>query len=281
MLRLMLNAHRDVAIPPESRFITQLWDGRDEVDAQSFLDTLARHKRFRTWDFPIEAIAKRLGQQKVPYVDAISAVYEAYAESKGKPRWGDKTPRYVMEISLLAQLFPDARFVHLIRDGRNVALSYVSVSFGPNSISRAAAVWAERVSAGCTSGRALTPGRYIEIRYEDLVEDLEGEAKDLCEFLALDFDPGMLDYTEKAKSEMLDRAVRYNPRLFEPPRQTRSWQTDMAPEQIEIFEASAGDLLSLLGYERRFPNPGRSAQLKAKLGKTRAELGKLRRRIRI
>jgi hypothetical protein len=266
-------------IPPESRFITQLWDERDEVDTNTFLETLARHKRFQAWEFPIEAVAKRLENERVPYVEAITAVYEAYAESKGKTRWGDKTPRYVVDISLLARLFPDARFIHLLRDGRNVALSYVDVEFGPKSIARAAAVWLERVGKGCASGRALSPGRYIEIRYEDLVEDIEGEARDICEFLGLDFDSGMLDYTEKARSEMLDRAVKFNPRLTEPPTQTRSWKTDMAPEQIEIFEASAGDLLSLLGYERRFPNPSRSAQLKATLAKTASELSKLRHRI--
>jgi hypothetical protein len=272
----MLNAHRDVVIPPESRFITQLWDERDEIDTKTFLETLARHKRFQIWELPIESVEKKLQKPKVAYTEAIAGVYEAYAETKNKIRWGDKTPRYVLEIPKLAKLFPDARFIHLIRDGRNVALSYAEVPFGPKNITRAAALWAERVGAGCESGRVLPPGRYIEIRYEDLVEDPQGEARDICEFLSLEFDPGMLEYTERARNQMLDRAAKYNPHLTEPPTQTRSWETDMPADQIEIFEAVAGDVLSLLGYERRFQHPSRAAQIKARLGQVGLPVGRFK-----
>ncbi len=277
LLRLMLNAHREVVVPPESRFITELWKGEPEIEVQTFLDALARHKRFETWDLPLGAVRREIADEElVPYADAIEAAYQAYARLHGKSRWGDKTPRYIMDIPLLNELFPRAQFVHLIRDGRNVALSYADVPFGPKTVTSAAALWAKRVRAGCAAGRGLPAGRYIEIRYEDLVEDAAGEAKDLCEFLGLEFDPGMLDYTEGARDAVLTRAAQFNPHVTERPiAQTRSWEQDMTDDQVELFEAVAGDVLSQLGYERRHPSPGRSARVKAALGKRGVPIGRL------
>ena len=280
LLRLILNAHPEVAVPPESRFITELWTGQHEIELRGFLDALAAHKRFETWDLPIEAVAEEIsGTTKVDYADAVSAAFSAYARVNGKSRWGDKTPRYVEHIELLARLFPGARFIHLVRDGRNVALSYANVPFGPKTVGKAAALWRARVIAGRTDGVTLGGQRYLEMRYEDLVEDPAGETKDICEFLDLTFDPGMLDYTERARGSVLPRASMYNPRVTEPPQMNvRSWQDSMPPDQVEIFEAVAGDALSLLAYERRFPEPGWKARTVGKLSLAGLPIGKIKER---
>ena len=278
LLRLILNAHPDVAVPPESRFITELWRGQREVEVAKFLGALAAHKRFQTWDLPIDAVAGELDDRPVVgYPDAIRAAFDAYANVNGKSRWGDKTPRYVEELDLIADLFPDARFIHLVRDGRNVALSYANVPFGPKTVGRAAALWRRRVIAGREKGSALGGRRYLEIYYEDVVEDAPGATKDICEFLDLEFDPGVLDYTERARGSVLPRASMYNPHVTEPPRaNVRSWQDSMPPSQIEIFEAVAGDALSLLGYERRFPTPGSKARAIGKVSAAGIPIGKIR-----
>jgi hypothetical protein len=274
----MLNAHHAVAVPPESRFIVELWDGRREVDVDVLLNRLAAHKRFEAWDLPIDAVRQEMAAAKgtAEYQRVIEAAFRAYARVNGKTRWGDKTPRYVEHIPFISDLWPDSKFIHLIRDGRNVALSYGQVPFGPKNVAQAARLWAERVAKGCADGRALPPGRYIELRYEDLVEDAAGEAKDLAKFLELDFDPGMLDYTERARGAVLKRATQFNPHVTEPPTQTRSWTTEMQPEHVAIFEAVAGEVLDDLGYERRFPSPGLSARAKAALGRIGLPVGRLK-----
>jgi len=273
----MLNAHRSVAVPPESRFVVELWQGHNEVEVNRFLSRLDAHKRFQAWDLPVESVRSELGDaDKISYATAIEAAYNSYARVHGKTRWGDKTPRYVEDIPFLAELFPTARFVHLIRDGRNVALSYAHVPFGPKNVTKAAQLWADRVRVGCKAGRALPAGRYIEVRYEDLVEDAPGEAKDLCEFLELDFDPGMLEYTERARDAVLTRAAQYNPNVTSKPTKTRSWEEEMPADQVETFEAVAGDVLSELGYERRFPDPSAGARIKALLGRVGLPVGRLR-----
>ena len=277
LLRLMLNAHPDVAVPPESRFITELWNGSDVVDVDGFLRGLGAHPRFHTWDLPITAVRDELeGAARPSYADAIGAAFGAYARVHGKNRWGDKTPRYVEHIPFLASLWGDARFVHLIRDGRDVALSYADVPFGPKTVGRAARLWGRRVKAGCDAGRALPKGRYLEVSYEDLVDDAEGEIKDIADFLELDFDPGMLDYTERARGSVLPRASMYNPNVVKPPSKTRSWRDEMDPGHVAAFEAVAGDVLNELGYERRYPAPGLGARIVGRLGDAGLPLGRLK-----
>jgi hypothetical protein len=277
LLRLMLNAHPQVGVPPESRFICEFWTGDDEVDVAAYLGRLEAHQRYQQWDLPVHAVRAEIGDRsRVPFVEAIDATFKAWARAHGKIRWGDKTPRYIECMPLILRLFPEAKFVHLVRDGRNVALSYADVPFGPKTVAKAADLWARRVRIGMEQGRSMEAGRYLEMIYEDLVEDPAGEIKTLCEFIELGFEPDMLDYTEKARSAMLPSAEALNPHITEKPHAVRSWQNEMPDDHVEIFEAVAGDVLSELGYERRYPAPGGRAKLWAALGKAGVPVGKLR-----
>jgi Sulfotransferase family len=268
MLRIILNRHSRIAVPPESRFITELWDGSQEVDSDSFLRKLAEHQRFTAWELSIDSVRKELGDRpQVSYHDAISAAYCAYARSKGKELWGDKTPRYVEHIPFLANLFPQSRFVHLVRDGRDVALSYADVSFGPKTVSTSAHLWARRVSAGIREGRALGPERYTEVRYEQLVEDPEPQLKELCRFIGVEFEPVMLDGAAEDEDNILARAAAYNRHLTDKPKSgVREWRRTMPDRHVEMFEAVAGNVLSELGYPRHYPHPGVVARTEAYLG---------------
>ena len=278
-LRLTLNAHPDVAVPPESRFITELYTGDDTVEAASYLARLEAHKRFKAWGLPIAGVAEEIGDRTtLPYADAIRATYLAYAHAHGKESWGDKTPRYVEHIPFLAKLFPDARFIHIVRDGRNVALSYAHVNFGPKNVARAARLWARRVSAGIRDGRPLGGERYLEVLNEDLAEDREGEIKDISTFLGLEFDPRMLDEKERAKGVVDKVTHSYEPGVAGRARMS-TWQEDMKPADIEVFEVVAGDVLSEIGYERRYPNPGPLAKAKAQLALRGLPIGTLKRTV--
>ena len=211
LLRMMLNAHPEVAVPPESRFVVELYRS-DDVQVNDFLERLDAHPRWTSWDTPIEDVRAQLaGLTTVPYPEAIEAAYMAYAQNRNKKRYGDKTPRYIEDLPLLARLWPEAKFVHLVRDGREVALSYADVPFGPSTVAKAAALWKDRVVRGMEQGRPLGPHRYTELRYERLLANPQAEVEALCAFLDLDFDPSMLDYSERAGSEVLDRGKALQP----------------------------------------------------------------------
>ena len=277
LLRLILNAHPEVAVPPESRFITELWRGEEEVEVDDFLGELADHRLFRVWNLDTADVRHEIGdRQRVRYADAVEAAYKAWARSKKKTCWGDKTPRYIEHIPLLARLWPNAKFVHQIRDGRNVVLSYADVPFGPKTLGKAASLWASRVTSGLIEGRKLGREHYLEIRYEDFVANPASQAKTLCDFLNIDFDSDMLDYAEKARTDILPRAARYNPHVAQPPTVSlRAWENQMPDRHVEMFEAIAGDVLDMLEYPRRFPHPSARAKGLAVLSRIGLPIGRL------
>lgn len=277
LLRTILNAHPEVAVPPESRFITELWRGQEEVHVADLLGELEGHRLFRVWELDIERVREELGESpRALYSEVMEAAYRAWAKSKGKTLWGDKTPRYIENIPLLAELWPEAKFVHQIRDGRNVVLSYADVPFGPKTLGKAAALWRKRVSLGLATGRPLGPERYLEIRYEEFTADATHGTKALCDFLEVDFHPDMLDYAEKARTDILPRAARYNPNVTKPPTKSlRAWENQMPDRRVEIFEAVAGDVLDMLEYPRRFPQPSAKAKVQAALSRAGLPVARL------
>jgi hypothetical protein len=200
------------------------------------------------------------------YADAIRTVYELYAQRQGKHRYGDKTPRYSIDVPLLAELFPEANFIHIIRDGRDVALSLMDVRLGRGHVREAALLWRSRVRAARDAGRDLGHHRYREVRYEALIDDPRAELEALCPFVQLDFEPGMLNYFERVgRMPDPELGIRYRPRHhthvgLPPTKGLRDWRVQMSPHDLAVFEANAGDLLSGLGYERGLDHiPSRTA----------------------
>jgi hypothetical protein len=265
LLRLMLDAHPTLAIPPESHFIPLVarvrsrYDQPSGFDAEHMAADVTRGLRFREWDLPADAVRAAIRERRpTTLASAIECIFVAYADAHGKTRWGDKTPGYSIEMPLISELFPEAAFVHLIRDGRNVALSLMEVPFQPGSFAEAAQLWRSRVSTGRKDGAALGD-HYLELRYESLVEDPESALKQICALASLEYTPAMLDYHRKDPAASVpDRNWGHHRNLARPPTTgLRDWRERMSDADQQLFEAVAGDELSELGYERRFPDvPG-------------------------
>jgi len=255
LLRVMLDRHSQLAIPDESYFVPQLAERhRSPVDAARFLDDLRRLPTLPAWDLSAEAVRPRL-RDGMALGEAIAAVYEAYAALHGKPRWGDKTPMYMQYLGLLRRLFPTARFVHLIRDGRDVATSFLSMPEGivtrtwahPRSAAGFACQWRTEVEDARRLGERVGPGRYLEIRYEALVAEPEETLGLVCGFAGLEREASMLGYErDPSVSEMPHQRSLRRP----PTPGLRDWRSQMSADDVAAFEGVAGDLLAGLGYER-------------------------------
>ena len=267
LLKEMLDRSSQLAIPSESYFIPQLWDRhRAGRDIDGLVTDLGRIARVREWGVT-PADVRRLLPPAPSFADMIRAVYQAYAEARGKSRFGDKTPAYMRQLGLLERVFPDAQYVHIVRDGRDAGLSFVAMKrrprfnwSRPRGLLDFAWAWRQEVEEARSFGRTVARGRYLELRYEDLVADPEGKLRAICSFLGLEFEPAMLEYhRELDTARLVD-----HPRLAQPPtRDVRSWRREMRPADIERFEAIAGRLLSELGYERAFSEPSRGARARA------------------
>lgn len=284
LVRALLDSHPEMAVVQEAHFLVPLAAARRrfetaaDFDAAGFLERLRDHRSFFRLDMPAEEVAEVLNAARPATVaDAMRAIYARYASRRGKVRYGDKTPGQVVHIDLLARLFPEARFVHVIRDGRDSTLSYLDASFGPTTVAEGAIYWKRFVAAGRRSGAALGSARYREIRYEDLVADPERSLRGICTFIDLPYDDAMLRYHERA--EELVGKIHHN--LAKPPTSgIRDWRKDMRPEDVALFEALAGDLLGELGYERAVPRIGPADRARAIRGRLKVNANRALRRTR-
>jgi hypothetical protein len=250
LLRVMLDRNSELAIPYESFFVVPLarrHGRRPKLDA--FLEDLERFYQLYEWGIEPDDVRPRL-REGMTTGEAIAAVFEVYAEREGKPRWGDKTPLYMQSLPLLERLFPDARWVHLVRDGRDAALSFLALPEGFSGKTwaqpRTAAQFAARWRSEILAARRLIEGRYLELRYEDLVTEPERELRGVCEHASLPWEPAMLDHTGVSKvAEMPEHRNIAKP----PTAGLRDWRNEMSREDALAFEAVAGDLLRDVGYE--------------------------------
>jgi hypothetical protein len=267
LLRLMLDAHPELTIPPETHFaprVIRAWDRGEGLEEA--IQAIVSHRRWPDFGLGESELRRRL-EKRPPSAagDVLRAFYGLYAEAQGKPRWGDKSTNYVRQMRPIHRALPEARFVHLIRDGRDVALSLVAVYFGPTSIAEAAQKWRHEISKARRQASRID--NYIEVRYEELVADPEPILRRVCEFSRIEWDPAMLGYREGAAGRMgeLNRDLErragvvtaaqraaHQANVAKPlsTRRSGSWRVEMSHEDRATFEHEAGDLLVELGYEQ-------------------------------
>jgi hypothetical protein len=257
MLRLIVDRGPDAAIPPESMFLTDFagaFDAggpRDERAARQLMREVWEHPKVRLWGLPPEPPPIPRGLEPLDaYRFVVAAPFEAYAARHGKPRWGDKTPHYVHHIDHLLRLWPGARFVVLVRDGRDVALSLRRMPFGPNNAWAAAQWWARGIRAGARAQREH-PEAVRTVRYEDLAQRPREEVPRLCEFLGLRYADDMLALEKTDRARIVRDQVGWFPTLFEGinTQAIDRWRHQMSARDQRIFATLAGAELEQLGYE--------------------------------
>jgi hypothetical protein len=274
LLRFMLDAHPELAIPPETGFLalgSALHTSDERLRERFFEAVTAYPADAPAWnDFGLsKPLFWSLLEQVEPFsvADGYRAFYRAYAHIHGKARWGDKTPGYCLQMAAIEELLPEAHFIHVIRDGRDVALSLREMWFSPgDDIEALAQHWVTHVTTGRQQGSRRA--HYLEVRFEELVKDSRLVLQQVCAFLGLRFMPAMLDYHRRTPGrleEHRDRrrtdgtlVVSHQGRrqqqalTMEPPRASRAqaWRRRMAPAEQVRFEAVAGALLQELGYRR-------------------------------
>jgi hypothetical protein len=263
MLRLILD-RSSVAIPPESMFLVDFEPVRraggldDHTAATAFLRRVWEHPRVRVWGITGDPPAVPPGLTNAEaYRFAVEAPFRAYAQANEKERWADKTPLYLAHVQELAQVWEDARFVVLVRDGRDVALSLVGVPFGPNNVWAAARFWARGIDLGQDAEKRLGD-RVLTVRYEDIVTDPGTHVQRLCEFLGLDFDGDMLAIEQTDSSKVLKDQAGWFTNVWAGINQSAvgKWKKEMSPRQQRVFDQVAGPQLEAMGYQRT-PSEGR------------------------
>jgi hypothetical protein len=246
----ILGAHSDCICPPESHFKVSALRScqRDDgtVDLDEALSFIRMHWRFKLWDLDVDPDEVLDGS----YADLLTSLVEAYAQDRGIAGhvWVDHTPENINYASVLLKLFPEAKLIHIVRDGRAVANSILPLDWGPNTVIEAAAWWKAIVREGLALEAFLPPEQIVRVRYEDLVYAPEATVRRLCGELDLAYEPAMLaanGFRPPGYTASQHELIGHRP---DPARATR-WKETLSDRQVEIFETLAADLLEQLGYD--------------------------------
>jgi hypothetical protein len=277
LLRYMLNSSPRIYIPPESDFIPRFF-GQDPTGDLSdarivyLLDMIfGQYRLVKEWQGARPSADAFLvampGRTPAAFLDTL---YGMYAQQHGAVRWGDKTPIYTSYVDLIHRIFPRARFVHIIRDGRDVALSMLDKwGHEPHiDIYFTARNWVRRIRAAQAAGARLGPNLFYELRYEDLVSEPERQLERVCDFLSEPYTPVMAEPHRLGRAQIAPGD--FHAPLRQPPGPSRigRWRQEMSVGDLRLFQRVAGPLLEEFGYEHvdAGPTPARENLRSGALG---------------
>jgi hypothetical protein len=280
LLGTVLGAHPACCPVPEAQFKIEALSGlsRDARPAQGWraLEKALESRRFHGWKSAREEVARDGIDGVRSYAELIDRLVSAYVGSVGKgeaAHWIDDTPSNKNFLPTLLGLFPDARAIHIVRDGRAVAHSVMNRDWGPNTVLTAALWWLGHLSHGLAAERSLLSSRITRVHYEALVRRPRETLAELCRWLGLEYSERMLDsrfYTVDSRS------ATFNPLTKSAPRDDRAdaWRRALSPRQIEIFEAETKEMLAYLGYPMEYGPHARKASFAERSRAGMTELGK-------
>ncbi len=271
LLQRMLDHHGQLAVANDTHFIPRVLEktnrqnirnaelGQEIPLEPAHVEATIRYHRFRRLGLTDDDVV-HAGRSANTYAQFVSLLYDRFAKSQGKAMSGEKTPDYVRRLPLLSSLFPNAKFLHIIRDGRDVALSLLNwahATKGPGKIElweqqplAVCALWWEwLIRQGRTAAKQWPMESYLELNYETLIDKPVNAMCEVTAWLRIDFDPHMTEFHRgKAKR---DAHLSAKSAWLSPQKGLRNWRRDMTDSQIELFEALAGDTLAELGYARQ------------------------------
>lgn len=255
---MMIDAHSKIAMPYESKFFTRYYLNRksfgdfSEVETRrSLVRNILNEPSVRDWDIQVKEEDIDLSSCDT-LENTINTIYSVYADSKGALWWGDKTPAYIDNLHILNTMFPECRFIHLVRDGRDVANSIIQRWWGPDDFTTAIRSWDQRVSCARKMLAMLPAYRYMEIRFEDLVTKPAFELQRICKFLKIDYENGMLmSYGDRADTMVGNRIDGIHENLKSRPlvEHTYKWKKTLSPANQAIAYEIAGQTLKKMGYD--------------------------------
>ncbi|MFH0984455.1 MAG: sulfotransferase [Candidatus Omnitrophota bacterium] len=274
LLRLILNSHPHIAVPHPphimknfSRLEPLYSDLSKDVNFKRLIKDVATSVRLHPypWGFEIDEEKIFLNARERDLIHIYFAVYDQYLEHAGKERWACKSTFMIHHIELIRRNYPSAKFIYMVRDGRDVAASAKKSIFSHYSVYFTAQLWAKEQQLGIRWLNTLRKDAMLLVRYEDLLRQSRETVAAICSFLGEPFEEGMLrffDTEEARKSGRLSAAWQNtsSPILKD---NFEKYKKELRKDEIELFEAIAGLELSRFSYALTTP-PCSSEEARAK-----------------
>lgn len=276
LLRFILSSHPRIYIPEETGFIPFLpYRKKPELSYPEFIEILTRIGSLNfLWKNIVSS--PRNFYESLPVKNlatVLDALYRIQIGPFSAIRWGDKTPLYVQYLKEINEIFPQAQFIHLIRDGRDTLLS-ARKKWPKNRYYKNGYYliqnWARNVAAGRQAADWLGPERYIEIRYEDLILAPLTATQKICTFLNESFSETMLDHTQLARK--VGPGPDNHREILEPISQNsiNRWKLEMPLYERKMTQRTALNVLRECGYEIE-PLPSMSWRESIRFARSRLE----------
>lgn len=263
LFRLILNRHSEIAIPDELSYFrghlfsssTGLWRGEGlRRDWYEEFVTRFIHNNAETIR-PLDAesiLAYLLAREEVDLRLPYEHVLTSWAKAHGKERWGEKTPGNLFHVPVIREMFPDARFVYMVRDPRAGANSMQKASLYGEDIVINTLNRHHYMTAGLALLEETVPeDKRFLLRYEDLLTAPEPTIRTVCQFLGVEFEEGMLTHHEDAEDFMRTRALTdFNSTATGPidPSRVGSWRKHLSRRDVAIVEKICRDEMLRFGY---------------------------------
>ena len=210
LLQNLLNAHPEMMITYEQGIVYPFESVYREQGAEAVAQ-LARARGLLEGveTFNEDSIRQCRGDQLFAHL--MAELFRRQMHKQGKRIWGDKRPDYTTQVPRLAQLFPNAFFIHIVRDPRAVAFSWAKTDWGPMTVYHAAEVWRKRVREARLALERLEPQRSISVRFEELTERPDSVLTQVCTAIGVKYDARMLEPAHRKKSRLNERLERLHP----------------------------------------------------------------------
>jgi hypothetical protein len=261
LLRLMLASHSHIAIPSETWYLSALVERfpfdrllRDNEVSEA-ISVMTSHYTWPDMGLDVAEVRSRVANSSgVRLRDLVEIVYRRHMAVEGKSRWGDKTPAYIEIVPSLAAMFRDAKFIHLIRDGRDVAKSFQRQGWHGPWMHGYTREWLRAVELDMKLSKTPLNERILRVLYEELILHPESTLRRICVFLGETFEDQMLQWHAKVDNAVPLREKRFHTGLSRNmnPSDVGRWKGEMTSRQIFVAEALIGAQLSRFGYERRY-----------------------------
>lgn len=227
--------------PFETHFITKYYkklsnygDIQQYKNFAKLLNDILSERPVMQWNLNIdnEKFFSDLGDS-FTYAQMVNNLCLKVSQSRGLSNWGDKTPHYLADLDILYGLFPSSKFIYIVRDGRDVAISLLKKDWGPNNIYYCANYWKKLNEENIYFSKLISSNNLYQLKYEDLLDDVDFHVKKIYEFLNLDYDNEVLN-------NLSETVI---------PGNYDKWKKVLSRKKISIFESVAADTLLRFGYE--------------------------------
>lgn len=264
LLRVILNSHSNIVIPHPPHIMKNFFK------LEGLYRDLAKDRNFKKlindavcmvnlhhypWQIRMDKEKIFRSAKERNLINVFFEIYNQYLEKSNKKRWGCKSTFMINHVALVRRYYPEAQFIYMVRDGRDVAVSAKKTIFNHYSVYYVAQLWKKEQQTGIYWLNKLSEEDILLLKYEDLLNDPQGQIRSLCSFLKEPYEAGLLNFFDTSEAK---EGGRLNPAWENTSKQIiknnyNKFRSELSGKEVELFEAIAAQELDRFSYKLTRP----------------------------